>query len=393
MSELRPLEGHDAVRLALGRATLENTLPGSLLLHGPAGIGKQRLGLWLAQRIVCTAPRETEPCGACQPCRLVLRLEHPDVHWFFPLARPKRVSGPDKLADALEEARAAELEARRAEPLRPTAPAAEPVGFFLAQIQTLRGHAHARPAIGARKVFLIGDAERLVPQEASPEAANALLKILEEPPADAIFILTAADPDALLPTIRSRLLPIRLRPLGEDVVARFLIDQHGAPEAAARSAARLAQGSIGQALGFLPAGDEPGPLETLRRRARDLLAAATTDSEIPRLALAHATPTAGARGLFSDTLDFLRLWLRDLAAAASGAEALVVNHDALDFLTDLVRRLPDAAAAVPDALRSVDEAATLAHGNVNPQLILAWLLHTLHRQLAPRDLAHRPLHR
>lgn len=382
MSALLPLHGHEAARAALNDAVASGDLPGSLLLHGPAGVGKQRFGLWLAQRLLCHAPTTEGPCDACNACRLALRLEHPDIHWFFPLPRPKGASGPDKLAEALEDARAAELEARRAQPLRSPAPG-EPVGLFLAQIQTLRRLAGQRPAMGPRKVFLIGDAEYLVPQESSPEAANALLKVLEEPPPETTIILTASNPDALLDTIRSRLLPVRLRPLPDSDVADFLVRHGDVPVEAARAAARLAEGSIGRAIGFLPVDGEPGPLEALRRDARAFLAAALDASPVRRLAAAHALSATGARGTFYDTLEFLTLWLRDLAATAAGAEELVVNADALDFLRDRARQLP-AASAVDGAMRAVDEARALAYGNVNPQLILADLLKALRRALTTR---------
>ena len=380
MSALPPIHGHEAARASLAEAVRADELPGSLLLHGPAGVGKQRLGLWLAQLLVCQHPGSDDACGTCTGCRLVQRLEHPDVHWFFPIPRPKGVSGPEKLAEALEEVRAAELEARRADPLRVPA-TGEPVGIFLAQVQTIRRLANARPAMGTRKVFIIGGAEYLVPQESSPEAANALLKLLEEPPPGTTMVLTASDPDALLDTIRSRLLPVRLRPLPQEDVAAFLVQHRGVDPDDARTAARLSEGSIGRALAFLPVDGEPGPLEALRQQARSLLVAAVARSPMRRLAAAHALPPSGARGTFTDTLDFLALWLRDLAAMAAGADAVVVSADAKDFLGDLARRLPNAGARVPDALRAVDEARALAHGNVNPQLVLAHLLASIHDQL------------
>lgn len=384
MSMLRPLIGHEAARSSLIAAASAGALPGSILLHGAAGIGKQRLGLWLAQLLACQTPGESGPCDACKPCRFALRLEHPDIHWFFPLARPKGASGPEKLAEALEEARAAELAARRASPLQVTPPA-EMRGIFLAQVQTLRRLAHARPAMGARKVFLIGEAEYLVPQESSQEAANALLKLLEEPPPETTFILTATDPASLLDTIRSRLLPIRLRPLPVEDVARFLIAERGATEAEARLAARLSEGSIGRALGFLPTEDgEPGHLERLRSEARELLGAAAAGSSLRRLAAAHALPPTGARGHFGGTLEFLALWIRDLAATAAGAGDLVVNIDARAALEALAQRLPAAAAGAPAAIRAVDEALALTQINVNPQLLIHRLLTEVHHALHGR---------
>jgi DNA polymerase-3 subunit delta' len=377
---LPDLIGHEAQRGGLADAFARNQLPGSLLLHGPAGIGKQRLGLWLAQRMLCASPGPIEPCGVCVACKAVLKLQHPDLHWFFPVPRPKTSGGPEKLADALEEARAEELALRRTQPFRASTPS-ETLGIYVAHVQTLRRLAIARPAMARRKIFLIGDAENLVPQEASPEAANALLKVLEEPPADTTFILTAADADSLLPTLRSRLLPVRVLPLPIDVVERALMQHAQADAKQARLAARLAQGSIGRALGFLPVDGEPGALEVLRLQARELLAATTSPNAAARLTVAHSTPPAGARGAFLDTLDFLTLWVRDLSAVSEGAEDLVVNVDGLKWLKELSVHRPGAATGAAEAVRLIEYTRGLTTFNINPQLALAALLRDLTRVL------------
>ena len=380
MSRLPDVVGHADVRAALGGAISRGELPGSILLHGPVGIGKQRLALWTAQRLLCDSPLGAEPCGKCRPCVLASRLEHPDLHWFFPLTRPK-ASGPDRLADALEEARATELADRRERPFRPTLPG-ELTGIYLAQVQTIRRMAIARPAMGSRKVFVIGDAEQLVPQEASTEAANALLKVLEEPPPHTIFILTSNDPDELLPTIKSRLLPVRVRPLSEDLVADTLQTHLNVEPRLASLVAHLSEGSIGRALAFLPDDGEPGPLEVLRTHARELLEAAVAKTPVDRLAAALATSPAGARGAFADTLDFLAFWIRDLAAIADGAPEMVVNVDSRERLERLITHLNSAASGAPDALRSIDIARGMTRSNINPQLTLAWLLKDIGQALA-----------
>ncbi len=375
MTALPPLVGYEQERASLARSVADQALPGSLLFHGPAGIGKQRFALWLAQLLLCENPRG-EPCGQCRACHLAARLEHPDLHWFFPLVRPKGTSSPEKLAEALEQARAEELAARREDFLRPLVPG-EPVGFFLPQIQTLRRFAASRPAMGRRKVFIIGQAELLVAQEGSQEAANALLKVLEEPPADTTLILTSSDPDSLLPTIRSRLLPLRLVPLHPEQVATFLMEHRGIDSAEAGRVARLAQGSIGRALGFLPTGGEPGPLEDIRRQARALLEVAVAGTAARRAAAALNVAPAGARGAFSSVLDALAIWVRDLATVAAGAPGLALNADAVADLEALARKLPSASAAAPAMLRHVEDARNLAYGNINPQLILGTLLNRL----------------
>jgi len=384
VSGLAPLAGHHEIRRALASAIAEQRLPAALLLAGPAGVGKQRIALWLGQMLLCERPG-TEPCGTCRACRLSLRLEHPDLHWFFPLPRPKGVSSPEKLGDALEEARAAELEARRADPYYVNDPG-DLVGIYLAHAQVIRRMAASRPAMGSHKVFIIGDAEALVPQEASPEAANALLKLFEEPPTSTTIIVTAAEPDALLPTIRSRLRAVRVQALPEGDVAKFLADVKAVDGEHARRVARLSGGSIGRALGFLGEGGENGeggPLEAARTRARAALEAATAPSPVQRYVASLAQPPAGARGDYATLLDFLTVWLRDLAAVATGAPETVVNVDALAWLAERARALPAPDAPLA-AIALVDEALRLTQFNINPQLGLNQLLRELHRTLVGR---------
>ena len=246
---MHPLVGHDAARQSLARAIQRRTLPAALLVMGPRGVGKQRLALWLAQLVLCREPGGDGPCGSCRDCRRVLRLEHPDLHWFFPLPRPKGVS-QDKLGDALEEARHERLAELRESPLQGSYNP-EPVAIYLAAARELRRKARSRPAEGGEQIFIIADAESLIPQESSPEAANALLKLLEEPPEDTRFILTSSQPGALLDTIRSRTVPLHLAPLSVEATRDFLLE-HGAGPGEAEHAARLSGGSIGAALGFLP---------------------------------------------------------------------------------------------------------------------------------------------
>src|SRR3954470_7001037 len=279
---LPPVYGHDDVRRKLRSALRGGNLPQSLLLHGPAGVGKERLGLWLAQLLLCQNPTaEGGACGECQPCRFVERLEHPDVHWFFPLPRPD-ASTPEKLREKLEEARWAELLARRTDPFHVPAFDKAPA-YFMGMIQNLQRLAGVRPAMGSRKVFVVGDAEAMVPQESSPEAANAFLKLLEEPPADTTLILTSSNPGALLPTIRSRVLPVRVLRLPQPEVAAFLAKEKGMKPAEAESLAAVSEGAIGRALRLLPTSGGAGVLQRQRETARSLLVAATSQNAADRL--------------------------------------------------------------------------------------------------------------
>jgi DNA polymerase III subunit delta' len=381
VNALHAVVGHEDVRASLARAHRAKGLPAALLLHGLRGIGKQRLALWTGQLMLCEAPAEEGPCGACRSCRMAAAIEHPDLHWYFPLSRPKGVSG-DRMADALETARIEALAEMRAEPVR-ASQGDELRGLYLGLMQGLRRRAHLRPSVGAVQVFVIADAEYLVPQEASPEAANALLKLLEEPPAGTRFILTSSEPGRLLPTIRSRSVPLHLAPLPADRVAAFLQNQAGVDERTAAWAAALGQGSIGRALGFLPLGDdEPGPLEALRREALDLVEAALADGRAPAFALALSHSSSRARSLV-ELFTFVEDWLRDLAAVTSAAEEKVISRDVLPHLRQLAAAKHLDPSAVAAALPALEEARELARANVNPQLVVSGLLRRLRRALRP----------
>lgn len=379
---LPSIRGHHEVRRRLARAAAAGTLAQSILLQGPRGVGKERLGLWLAQLLVCDSPAGDEPCGACQPCRLVLRLEHPDVHWFFPLPRPDGASA-DKLREKLEDARAAELQLRRENPAhRPSFEKAPAI--FLAAVQRIHQLAGVKPSMGRRKVFVVGDAELMVPQESSPEAANAFLKLLEEPPADTTVVVTSSQPGALLPTILSRVLSIRVPPLEQAAVEDFLSGVLELDPPDAERIARQAQGSIGAAVRLAQeAGGDGGP----RGVARKLLIAALSPSPVSRLAEAAGQQPWGGRGTFHEELEALADWLRDLAAVACGAEDAVPDPEARKLLRRAVERRGVSAAAAAAALDRVTYAQFLAQGNVNPQLILADLLRRLQEELVPENAA------
>src|SRR5437879_11810571 len=218
-----PLYGHEGTRNRLLGAIASGRLPQALLFEGPRGIGKQRLALWLAQALVCEggarAPGAGEPCGVCQHCRLVLGLSHPDVHWFVPIELSKKGADAERQVALVEEALGEEMAARREQPLYQP-----PSGLAIhgiAAVRLLLRRLALKPALGRRKVFVIGDADRLVPQTGADAAANALLKALEEPPADTVFVLTSSEPDALLPTILSRVVRVRVARNADSIVAAF----------------------------------------------------------------------------------------------------------------------------------------------------------------------------
>lgn len=355
-----PLYGHASLRARLAAAAQRGTLPASILFAGPRGVGKQRLALWLGQLLLCTSASDDRPCGRCQSCRYAQELAHPDLHWIYPRPRPK---GGDADADDVRED-FAEATAERLEANGLYAPASGTEGIFVATVRAVVQSAVLSPAIGKRKVFVIGEAERMVPQGDAAEAANAFLKLLEEPPADTTIILTSSEPGALLPTIRSRVVTVRVPPLADDDVRAFLADPMVAERldsdhagVSADALLRTAGGAPGRLLGA----DE---WSAAMERARLMLEAARRGDQGALAKVALVQGATGARGKFSDVLDALTVLLHD--QARSSAEG---------------RDEPGALGAAR-AMDAVEEAKGMASGNVNPQLVTASLVRTLARCLA-----------
>ena len=346
---LLPLYGHEAVRSRLAGAIASGRLPQSLLLEGPQGVGKQRLGFWIAQALLCEQEKgHGMPCGACRPCHLVAGLGHPDVHWFVPVEPSKKAGDADKQVELVEEAIAEEVGRRRAEPLY--GPPSGLASHGIASVRLLLRRIALTPAMAGMKVFIIGDAERLIPQVGSEQAANALLKALEEPPHDTQFVLTAQDPEALLPTILSRVVRVRMQRLPDSVVTEFAQKELGG-------------GSKGSLRAQNVAGADGCPGRLIAKRgggaAGGVGVAAPWEKRaepVARYALALAQRPFEARGGFSDMLDQLLERFRGELRAGGDTGKLMA------------------------AIAQVLDARDMAQGNVNPQLLTAVLAEDLSRR-------------
>lgn len=352
---LVPLYGHVSLRDRLARAADRGTLPASLLFHGPRGVGKQRLALWLGQLLLCTGA--TRPCGICQHCRYASDLTHPDLAWFFPRPRPK--DADSSAADIRLEY--GEAMAERAQKGGLYGPPDGSDGLHIGTVRAIVAQAAMSPALATRKVFVVGDAERMVPQEGSEFAANAFLKMLEEPPADTTLILTSSEPGSLLATIRSRVVGLRVPPVPDASVREFLADPQvvAALKKQTRGTeadrVRLAGGVPGRLLG-------ESERDQVVALARELLEASQSADPAARYRVALRQGSTRSRGAFSDMLDALT----------------VVLHGAARSAVD--RGDQRSATAASRAVDAVETAKLRADGNVSPQLLSAALLATLTRE-------------
>src|SRR3954451_23101305 len=218
----RDVVGHVRLIDLLSRSIGGSSLPPSLLFAGPSGIGKHLTAVAVAQALNCTAPVVThqssglnqqasgagghssvDACGVCAACTRIARGVHPDVLFVAP---------------------------------------GDNGSIKIDQVRDVVDRAQYRPFEGRRRVVIIDEADALV-----PPAQNALLKTLEEPTPSSVFILVAARPDMLLPTVLSRCPQLRFRPLSLEEMTTALV-ANGRTDAEARAVAAAADGSLGQAL-------------------------------------------------------------------------------------------------------------------------------------------------
>jgi DNA polymerase-3 subunit delta' len=326
----------------LDRSLREGRLRHAYLFAGPPHVGKGTLALSLAQAVNCDQP--DPPCGDCRSCRRIARGLHPDIVTLGLLAEEKSESGR----------------------LRKN--------IGIAQVQELHAELALQPYEGRFRVVIVDGAERL-----SPEASNALLKTLEEPPERAILVLITSEPDRLLPTIRSRCQRLDLRLVPHAEVAAE-VARRGATPAEAALLARLAGGQIGWALEVLADRERLA----IRTERLDALVAILHDGTIARLERAGklADRFAASREEVYETLDLWQSWLRDVLVGAIGGPAeLVVNVDRRTELEAAGRAIPaDAARAAIEALR---RCRRQLEANVNARLALEAALLDLPRLASP----------
>jgi len=304
----------------LRTAIAAGRLPHSIILSGPSGAGKYTLALMLAMAVECERqPRDlwsngqslASFCGVCHNCT--------------------RIASAASLEDEVDKAVAAREELRETDK-KDTRVLVQPhpdvliippdppqLLIKLGQIRTLIQRAHYLPSEAPKKIFIITAASFM------KEAANSLLKILEEPPATVHIFILAENPGELLPTIRSRCASVRLGALPVDEIEMLLADRRqDIPPKQRTLIARLAQGAAGKALSF--------DLEAYAAaRADAMLLIHNAAAEPDHTALFKMTETyrAGAEGQQKTAalLRTLSLILEDLLLLQAGTPELLRNTD------------------------------------------------------------------
>lgn len=253
------LAGNERIKVQLSLRERGRGLAHAYLISGPAGSGRHTLAALVTAAMVCSAPLAARPCGECVPCKKVLRGIHPDVQVF---------SGPGE-----------------GKPLT------------VDQVRQLRADAYVRPNEGERKVYWLEGADKM-----APPAQNAMLKLLEEGPPYAAFLLLAENPGGLLQTIRSRCEELALTPVSPAECEQWLTARFpGKDPGEIRRAARSCQGILGRAVKEL---EDDGAGREQTELVQQLAQVLERGDELQVLQAAQALEKAGKEGL-SPLLDAL----------------------------------------------------------------------------------------
>ena len=306
------LLGNDQLKETLTAARRKGRMSHFYLLSGPRGSGKHTLADLIAAAMLCSAP--DGPCGVCAHCRKVLGRGHPD---YITIDDPTKKTVP---VDLIREARA---------------------DIFI------------RPNEGARKIYLFPRA-----QDMGIPGQNALLKVLEEPPAYGVFLLLTDNPEKLLPTVRSRCVELKLRALPEALLRQKLRAEFPDADEGRIAAAMLRSG------GYLG-------------QARELLGGEGLSENARNFAAAYA-----ARDIFAlqKLLTPMEKWKRDALIPALG-QWLELLEQALLVRSGMSAVTPEAAAigqsrSPRDLMRccqSLKKAMEYAQGNVSCAAVCGWL--------------------
>jgi DNA polymerase-3 subunit delta' len=346
-------------------------------------VGKRAVGLELARALLCPEGGDSA-CEDCATCRKTRRMVHPDLHVLFPY--PKDTDDEDvgeRIQRLGENPYAAIDYVRRPSLSDPSASSNKQVMYHIDRIHDdLLRPMSFRPMEGSHKIALITDVEHM-----NETAANAFLKLLEEPPPRTVFVLTTSRPEQLLPTIVSRCQRLRFEPLAPDAIEAALIDREGMEEGTAAMLARMADGSYTYALDLA----ENEELMASRDAVLDFFRAAYMRN-IDRINELVDEMKGQGRERVKGTLQLMLRWMRDLLLYTNmGEEAPLINVDQKQAIAQFCDNLPD--ANLQGMVHLVEDALHLTQRNVRLGLILTVLAQQLSHAMrgAPVDRLYVPL--
>jgi DNA polymerase-3 subunit delta' len=315
------IAGNTRVKKILRLALERGRVPNSLLFSGPEGVGKRQTAVTLAKALNC---RESRPdsCDECPACRAIDAGRFPDL---------MVLSGEER-------------------------------DIPIDEIRFLKQMAFLKPMVGRRRVFILDQAEKM-----SGDAANSLLKVLEEPPSFSHFILLTSSPFLLLPTIISRCQTLAFSAVSKEEIEEILAERNY-PAERARILSLLADGNLGRALEL-----EWDEVQTLKNECWRVFEATVADRQPSLFLERFGSVSKSTQAEFEQTLQLFASFARDvLLLKLGGASRFLLNPDYESPLRRMAEELPVPVAL--EVLAGIDFALSALPRNLNKSLVAAAFL-------------------
>ena len=326
MGSFKDVVGHKDILKYISSAVENNTVSHAYILNGERGSGKKMLANLFAMTLLCETG-DNEPCGKCHSCKQAESGNHPDIIRVTH-EKPNSISVDD--------------------------------------IRTqVNNTVDIKPYQGPYKVYIIPQADMMTPQ-----AQNAILKTIEEPPSYAVFLLLTENAETLLPTINSRCVMLKLRNIKDTLIKKYLMENLEIPDYKADMCTAFAQGNMGRAI-MLANSDH---FNEIREEAVQLL---KHISEMELNEIVAAVKNISVYKLeITDYLDIIMIWYRDVLLYKATKEIdKVVFKDQLQSIKEQARK--SSYEGIELILESLEKAKARLKANVNFDLVMELLFLTI----------------
>ncbi len=339
-----------------------NKLASTYLFYGADGRGKWAVAIGLAALVNCEEPikdnsgKVADSCGNCRNCRQIENLIFPELHFAVPITTHKnedeandlvrgylnlKAENPYRIINSGPQIVAAANDFRHKMPQIPNGKKIKDIAIAqqltipIELAREIKRKTAIRPYGGTKRIIIFYQMEKML-----QSSADALLKLIEEPPPETIIVITAVDPDALLPTIKSRSQRIRFRPISDSIIAQYLFERHNVESEKASFLARLSEGSIGQAVLFIEDGDMSSFRQTAFLLFKSIFARETSSAMAAFSDLINPMDKSESEQL----LNYWQSFLGDLIRIKSGMpQSGILNIDLGKELENLAGKIASAA--------------------------------------------------
>jgi len=324
MGAFKDIIGQEQIKEHLIHALEQGTVSHAYVINGERSSGKEFIADVFAMALQCENRTGYEPCGECHSCRQALTANQPDII---------RITHEKPNSIGVDDIR-----------------------------RQINGDISIKPYSSAYKIYIIREGEKMTVQ-----AQNALLKTLEEPPAYAVILILTTSADVLLPTILSRCVILNMKPVRDELVKKYLMEELQVPDYKANVCVAFARGNIGKAK-HLASSEE---FDHVKEEAISMLKY-VQDMEINEM-VAAVKKIHEYKFEVEDYLDILAVWYRDVLLFKATNDA---NHLIFKEEIKYIRRCADRSAyeGIEEILKALEKAKSRLKANVNFELTMELLL-------------------